>query len=124
MRQVDAARRWGDLGGDAGRFVTAVDDLASVALRDDGDKVRIAWERKDLQLRGRPAQTAGDTGYVVSPIGDALNLVTFDTRTGTTVASAVLPGAQGTTTGTSVGQKGEVVVTSRVGQIYVFKPET
>ncbi|WP_245717955.1 outer membrane protein assembly factor BamB family protein [Nocardia miyunensis] len=114
----------GAVSDDDGLLIPGGDDGHLMALRDNGDSVQIAWERKDLQLRGRPAQTAGDTGYVVSPIGDALNLVTFDTRTGTTVASAVLPGAQGSTTGTSVGEKGEVVVTSRVGEIYVFKPET
>jgi outer membrane protein assembly factor BamB len=113
----------GAVSDDDGLLIPGGDDGHLMALRDNGDSVQIAWERKDLQLRGRPAQTAGGTGYVVSPIGDALNLVTFDTRTGNTVASAVLPGAQGTTTGTSVGEKGQVVVTSRVGEIYVFKPE-
>jgi outer membrane protein assembly factor BamB len=107
----------GDLlipGGDEGHLL---------ALRDKGDSVEVAWERKDLQLRGRPVQTAGNTGYVVAPIGDALNLVTFDTRTGTTVASAELPGVQGPTIGTAVGDRGEVVVTARLGELFAFKPE-
>lgn len=94
-----------------------------MALRDRGASAEIAWERKDLRLSGQPVQTAGGTGYAVSPMGGALNLVTFDTTTGSTVASAVLPGAKGTTTGTSVGAKGQVVVTTRVGEIYVFKPD-
>ncbi|WP_308166870.1 outer membrane protein assembly factor BamB family protein [Nocardia albiluteola] len=94
-----------------------------MALRDKGTGAEIAWERKDLQLSGQPVQTAGGTGYTVSPIGGALHLVTFDTTTGSTIASAVLPGAQGTTTGTSVGAKGQVVITTRVGEIYVFKPD-
>ncbi|MEW1740113.1 cell surface protein, partial [Nocardia beijingensis] len=81
------------------------------------------WERKDLALRGPAAQTAGDTGYVTAAIGDGLNLVTFDTRTGATIDSDVLPGAKGTTTGTSVGAKGEVVVATRIGEIFAFEPE-
>lgn len=68
-------------------------------------------------------QTAGGTGYTVAPIGDKLTLVTFDTRTGATVQSNELPGAEGTTVGTAVGDKGEVVVTTRIGELFVFKPE-
>jgi outer membrane protein assembly factor BamB len=113
----------GGISDDNGLLVPSGDDGHLMAIRDKGGSAEIAWERKDLTLRGRPVQTAGNTGYVVSPIGNELNLVTFDTTTGNTVASAVLPGAEGTTTGTSVGDKGDVVVTTRVGEIYVFKPE-
>ncbi len=132
---VDAAdghRKWaqplgfspmGAISLSGGLLIPGGDDGHLVALRDHGDSVDIAWERKDLQLRGRPVQTAGDTGYVVAAIGSGLNLVTFDTRTGATVASAVLPDAQGTTVGTAIGAEGEVVVTTRIGEVYAFKPE-
>ncbi|MTJ90155.1 PQQ-binding-like beta-propeller repeat protein [Nocardia seriolae] len=106
-----------------GLLVPAGDEGHLVALRDKGDSAEIAWERKDLELRGRPVQTAGGTGYTVAPIGDKLTLVTFDTRTGATVQSNELPGAEGTTVGTAVGDKGEVVVTTRIGELFVFKPE-
>ncbi len=113
----------GGLSDDDGLLLPGGDDGHLMAVRDKGDSAEIAWERKDLALRGRPVQTAGNTGYVVALMGDALNLVTFDTTSGNTVASAALPDAQGTTTGTAIGPKGGVVVTTRVGEIYVFKPE-
>ncbi|MGY2060272.1 outer membrane protein assembly factor BamB family protein [Nocardia gipuzkoensis] len=106
-----------------GLLIPGGDDGHLLALRDASDRAEIVWERKDLQLRGRPVQTAGDTGYVVSPIGDALNLVTFETTSGKTVASNVLDGAQGTTSGLAVGPKGEVVVTTRIGELFAFEPE-
>ncbi|MVU76358.1 PQQ-binding-like beta-propeller repeat protein [Nocardia sp. ET3-3] len=106
-----------------GLLVPAGDEGHLMALRDKGDSAEVAWERKDLELRGRPVQTAGDTGYTVAPIGDKLTLVTFDTKTGATVQSNELPGAEGSTAGTAVGAKGEVVVTTRIGELFVFKPE-
>ncbi|NMU83974.1 cell surface protein, partial [Vibrio parahaemolyticus] len=62
-------------------------------------------------------------GYTTAAIGAGLNLVTFDTATGATIDSDVLPGAQGSTTGTSVGPKGEVVVATRIGEVFAFEPE-
>ncbi|MGW5110766.1 outer membrane protein assembly factor BamB family protein [Nocardia sp. NPDC004123] len=106
-----------------GLLVPAGDEGHLVALRDRGSSAEIAWERKDLELRGRPVQTAGGTGYTVAPIGDKLTLVTFDTKTGATVQSNELPGAEGTTVATAVGDQGEVVVTTRIGELFVFKPE-
>ncbi|WP_246023712.1 PQQ-binding-like beta-propeller repeat protein [Nocardia yunnanensis] len=106
-----------------GLLVPSGDEGHLMALRDQGDKAEIAWERKDLELRGRPVQTAGGTGYTVAPIGDQLKLVTFDTHSGVTVQSNDLPGAEGTTVGTAVGAQGEVVVTTRIGELFVFKPE-
>ncbi|MCM6776493.1 PQQ-binding-like beta-propeller repeat protein [Nocardia sp. CDC159] len=106
-----------------GLLIPGGDDGHLLALRDAGDRAEIAWERKDLELRGRPVQTAGGTGYVVAPIGDALNLVTFDTGNSKTLASTVLPGARGTTSGIAIGPKGEVVVTTRIGELFAFEPE-
>lgn len=106
-----------------GLIIPSGDDGYLLALRDKGDAAEIAWERKDLGLRGTPVQTAGGTGYTPAAIGDGLNLITFDTKTGTTIDSDVLPGAQGSTTGTSVGAKGEVVVATRIGEVFTFKPE-
>ncbi|MGK8523593.1 PQQ-binding-like beta-propeller repeat protein [Nocardia asteroides] len=108
---------------DEGLIVPSGDDGYLLALRDKGDAVEIAWERKDLALRGPAAQAAGGTGYATAAIGDGLNLVTFDTETGATIDSDVLPGAKGTTTGTSVGAEGEVVVATRIGEIFAFEPE-
>ncbi|MFE3190266.1 PQQ-binding-like beta-propeller repeat protein [Nocardia sp. NPDC059240] len=106
-----------------GLLVPAGDEGHLMALRDKGDRAEIAWERKDLELRGRPVQTAGGTGYTVAPIGDKLTLVTFDTKSGATVQSNELPGAEGSTVGTSVGEQGEVVVATRIGELFTFKPE-
>lgn len=107
-----------------GLLIPGGDDGHLLALRDEGDAARIAWERKDLQLRGRPVQTAGDTGYVVAPMGETLSLVTFQPSDGTTVASAELPGAQGSAVGTAVSAKGDVIVTTRIGELFAFKPES
>ncbi|MGV9584642.1 outer membrane protein assembly factor BamB family protein [Nocardia farcinica] len=106
-----------------GLIVPAGDEGYLMALRDTGDGVETAWERKDLALRGLPVQTAGGIGYTTAAIGAGLNLVTFDTATGATIDSDVLPGAQGSTTGTSVGPKGEVVVATRIGEVFAFEPE-
>ncbi|MBF6332933.1 PQQ-binding-like beta-propeller repeat protein [Nocardia transvalensis] len=106
-----------------GLLIPGGDDGHLIALLDKGDRAEIAWERKDLELRGRPVQTAGDTGYVVAPIGDGLHLVTFDTQNGKTIASTLLHGAQGTTSGLAIGAKGEVVVTTRIGELFTFEPE-
>ncbi|MBO0852232.1 MAG: PQQ-binding-like beta-propeller repeat protein [Nocardia sp.] len=95
-----------------------------MAVRDNGPSAEIIWERKDLALRGQPVQTAGNTGYVVAPMGNALNLVTFDTDSGKTIASAPLPGAQGgSAASTSVGPRGEVVVATRLGELFAFTPD-
>ncbi len=106
-----------------GLIIPSGDDGYLLALRDKGDVAELAWERKDLGLRGVPVQTAGGTGYTPAAIGEGLNLITFDTKTGATIDSDVLPGAQGSTTGTSVGAQGEVVVATRIGELFVFKPE-
>lgn len=105
-----------------GLIVPAGDGGFLLALRDNGDTVETVWERKDLALRGTPVQTAGHTGYTVAAIGDGLTLITFDTETGATVDSDVLPDAQGTTTGTAVGAEGEVVTATRIGELFVFTP--
>ena len=103
-------------------IIPAGDEGYLMALRDTGDVVETAWERKDLALRGLPVQAGGGIGYTTVAIGGGLNLVTFDTETGATVDSDVLPDAEGTTTGTSIGPEGEVVVATRVGEIFAFQP--
>ncbi|MFE7741982.1 PQQ-binding-like beta-propeller repeat protein [Nocardia sp. NPDC057455] len=123
VHRLDWTPRGGISVSDDGLIIPSGDDGYLLALRDNGDAVETVWERKDLVLRGSAAQTAGDTGYAVAAIGDGLNLVTFDTQTGTTLDSDVLPGAKGTTTGTSVGAKGEIVVATRIGEVFAFRPE-
>ena len=93
-----------------------------LAVQDKGDHAELVWERKDLLQLGVPAQTAGDTGYTVVREGDnGLSLITFDTRSGETVAQNTLPGAVGFTVGTSVGPNGEVLTPSAIGELFVFK---
>lgn len=123
VHRLDWTPRGGISVSEDGLIIPSGDDGYLLGLRDNGDAVETVWERKDLALRGSAAQTAGDTGYAVAAIGDGLNLVTFDTQTGATLDSDVLPGAKGTTTGTSVGAKGEVVVATRIGEIFAFAPE-
>lgn len=118
--QLDWEPRRGISVSDDGLVIPAGDDGYLLALRDTGDSYERVWERKDLALRGSPVQTAGGTGYVTAAIGAGLNLITFDTETGVTLDSDVLPGAQGTTTGTAVGAEGEVVVATRIGEIFAF----
>lgn len=123
VRQLAWAPRGGISVSSAGLIIPSGDDGYLIALRDKGDAVETVWERKDLALRGTPVQTADNIGYTAAAIADGLNLITFDTETGATVDSDVLPNAQGTTTGTSVGAKGEIVVATRIGEIFAFKPE-
>ncbi|MFE3541540.1 PQQ-binding-like beta-propeller repeat protein [Nocardia sp. NPDC059177] len=105
------------------QIVPAGDDGYLTALRDTGESAEIVWERKDLALRGTPAQTTGGLGYAVAAIGAGLNLITFDTTTGETVDSDHLPDATGTIAGISLGPEGEVVVATRLGEVFTFKPE-
>ncbi|WP_433732795.1 PQQ-binding-like beta-propeller repeat protein [Nocardia sp. CA-129566] len=106
-----------------GLIIPSGDDGFLLALRDKGDAAEIIWERKDLTLRGTPVQTAGNTGYTAAAIGDGINLITFDTKSGATVDSDPLPNAKGTTTGTAIGAKGEVILATRIGEIFTFEPE-
>ena len=106
-----------------GLLIPGGDQGHLLAVHDDGTSARIAWERKDLPLRGQPVQTAGDTGYTVSPDGDALNLTPFDTRNGNTVATNALPGVRGDTVGTAVSDERDVVVTTRLGELLAFQPD-
>ncbi|RMI35828.1 cell surface protein [Nocardia stercoris] len=106
-----------------GLLIPGGNDGHLTAVRDKGDSAEIAWQRPDVPLRGRPVQTAGDTGYTVAPAGeDGLQLVTFDTGNGTTLATADLPGAHGDSVGTAVGANSEVVITTRLGELFAFKP--
>lgn len=98
-------------GGEQGRLL---------AIRDGGDSAELAWERNDIRQLGVPAQADGNTGYTVIEDGDTLALLTFDTGDGTTVTQSTLPGAQGFSTGTSIGPDGEVVVTSYLGELFVL----
>ncbi|WP_245671475.1 outer membrane protein assembly factor BamB family protein [Nocardia amamiensis] len=123
VQRLDWAPRGGISVSSDGVIIPSGDDGYLLALRDKGDAVETLWERKNLAVRGTAVQTAGDTGYTIAAIGEGLSLVTFDTRTGATVDSDVLPGAQGAIAGTSVGAKGEVVVATRIGEIFAFKPE-
>lgn len=113
----------GSISCDNGLLIPGGDEGHLIAVRDRGTTADIAWDRPDLPLRGRPAQAAGHTGYTVAAAGDVLELVTFDTRDGTTVASDVLPGAKGSTAGIAIGDRGEVVVTTHLGEVYAFKPQ-
>lgn len=106
-----------------GLIIPSGDEGHLLALRDTGERPEIAWERQDLALRGTPVQTAGGTGYTTATTGDGLSLITFNTKNGETLDSDELPGALGSTTGTSIGAKGEVVVATRIGELFTFKPE-
>ncbi|MET7767769.1 PQQ-binding-like beta-propeller repeat protein [Nocardia sp. NPDC005366] len=123
VRSLGFAPRGGISVSADGLIIPAGDDGYLLALRDNGDRSEIVWERKDLALRGIPVQTAGETGYTVAAIGTGLNLVTFDTSTGETIDSDVLPGGTGTTTGTSISAQGEVVLATRIGEVFTFAPE-
>lgn len=123
VQPLEFAPRGGISVSAGGLIIPAGDEGYLLALRDTGDAPELVWERKDLALRGSPVQTGGDTGYTAAAIGDGLNLITFDTETGATIDSDVLPGAKGTTTGTSIGAEGDVILATRIGEVFAFKPE-
>lgn len=106
-----------------GLIVPAGDDGYLMALRDRDDHAETVWERKDLVLRGIPAQAAGNLGYIVAAIGTGLSLITFDTTTGNTLDSDVLRDATGTTTGTAISADGDIVVATRLGEVFTFTPD-
>ncbi|WP_156024769.1 PQQ-binding-like beta-propeller repeat protein [Smaragdicoccus niigatensis] len=94
-----------------------------VAIRDAGKSAEVAWERKDVELRGAPVLAAGGTGYIVARDGDTgLALVTFDVTSGKTVDHDALPGATGTTLATSIGPDKQVVVVTIIGELFTFAP--
>nr|MBM4731150.1 PQQ-binding-like beta-propeller repeat protein [Prescottella equi] len=93
-----------------------------LALRDRGDRAEVLWERADVVQRGAPAQTSGSTAYTVVRDGDnGLALLTFDTASGETLDQDALPGASGSTAGTSVGPGGEVLTPTLIGELFVLK---
>lgn len=94
-----------------------------MAVADRGDHGEVVWERPDLPQLGVPAQSAGGIGYaVVASSRRRLDLVTFDTATGATLDSDVLPDVTGFTVGISIGPAGEVVTPSILGRITSFAP--
>lgn len=93
-----------------------------LALRDRGDHAEVLWERADVVQRGAAAQTSGSTAYTVIRDGEnGLALLTFDTATGETLDRDTLPGASGSTTGTSVGPDGQVLTPTLIGELFVLK---
>ncbi|WP_239476701.1 outer membrane protein assembly factor BamB family protein [Nocardia arizonensis] len=123
VRQLGFTPRGGLSVSADGVIMPAGDEGYLLAVRDNGERSEIVWERKDLALRGNPVQTAGGTGYTVAAIGKGLSLITFDTETGETIDSDVLPDATGGTTGTAVGADGQVVVATWIGEVFAFEPE-
>ncbi|MEU8899556.1 PQQ-binding-like beta-propeller repeat protein [Nocardia sp. NPDC048505] len=123
VQNLEWAPRGGISVANSGLIMPAGDDGYLMAVRDKGEVAEIAWERKDIMLRGNPVQTAGGVGYTTAAIGEGLNLITFDTKTGATEDSDPLPDAKGSTTGTSVGPEGEIVVATRIGEVFAFEPE-
>ena len=91
-------------------------------MRDRGDRAEVLWERADVVQRGAPAQTSGSTAYTVVRDGNnGLALLTFDTASGETLDQDALPGASGSTAGTSVGPGGEVLTPTLIGELFVLK---
>jgi len=93
-----------------------------LALRDRGDHAEVLWERAGVVQRGATAQTPGSTAYTVVRDGEnGLALLTFDSTTGETLDQDVLPGASGSTAGTSVGPDGEILTPTLIGELFVLK---
>lgn len=98
------------------------EDGRLLALRDRGDHAEMLWERADVVQRGATAQTSGSTAHTVIRDGESgLALLTFDAATGETLDQDVLPGASGSTAGTSVGPDGEVLTPTLIGELFVLR---
>lgn len=99
------------------------DDATLLAIKDTGDKGEISWSREDLAPLCTSSQTAGNVAYTVVKDGDkGLALVVFNTSDGTTINRYVLPEAEGTPVGISIGTDQRVIVALSEGMVYGFRP--
>lgn len=93
-----------------------------LAVRDAGSRGELAWRRDDLLNRGVATQTAGHKVYAtVSAGGQRNDLVVLDTRDGTELDRAPLPGPSVFSVGTTVGPDGTVYVPTIVGTVYALR---
>ena len=65
--------------------------------------------------------TAGGVGYTVTGTSDDPSLLTVDLSSGDTIDTDDLPGAQGYSTGVSVGPDGQILVTMALGELFLFR---
>lgn len=93
-----------------------------LAVRDEGDRGVIAWQRDDLLNRGIPTQTAGGRVYAtVGTGGAACDLVVLDAADGRELDREPLPGTCVFSVGTTIGVDGTVYVPTIVGGLHAFR---
>ncbi|WP_245819990.1 outer membrane protein assembly factor BamB family protein [Rhodococcoides yunnanense] len=105
-----------------GSIVPSGGDGELRSIRDDGDHATQVWSRDDLRQAGIPVHTADGTVQTVVRRGDELVLSSIDANSGETITDRPLPGATGSTVGTSVGPDGQLVVSTYLGEIFTYSP--
>lgn len=99
-------------------------DAWLLAVRDNGERGEVVWQRDDVKALSTSSQTGSDVGYTVVRDGpDGLALVVFNPADGKTVASYPMPDADGVPVGTSVAHDGTVLTATSAGQVYAFNPK-
>ena len=96
-----------------------------IAIKDDDDTPNLLWRRDDVIQLGVPAQAAGNVSYTFIRTGLVnlrTQLLTFNTLTGETLDTDLVPGSAMSTVGTSIGPNGEVITPALGGTVYSFRP--
>lgn len=93
-----------------------------VAVRDEGDRGVLAWERRDLANRGVVMQSPGGRAFAAVAAGDyRLELVVLDTRDGTELDRETLPGQGVFSVGTTAALDGTVFVAAITGWLAALR---
>ncbi|MCX7617007.1 PQQ-binding-like beta-propeller repeat protein [Tepidiforma sp.] len=93
-----------------------------LAVRDEGDRGVLAWERRDLPNRGVVMQAAGGRAYAAIAAGDyRLELVVLDARDGAELDREVLPGQGVFSVGTTAALDGTVFVATITGWLAALR---
>ncbi|QDQ97762.1 PQQ-binding-like beta-propeller repeat protein [Tomitella fengzijianii] len=95
---------------------------AVIAVRDEDDTGRVAWQRPEIRATGPVAIAGNGLGYVVTGAGQGpAALSVLDLRDGRTVSTAPLAPATGTSGVVVVTNAGRIVVVGAGGLVSVFE---
>ncbi len=94
-----------------------------LAIRDEGARGALAWQRERTLNRGGTTQTGGGRVYATLDAGELkCEIAVFDRTTGAELDRELLPDTCVFSVGTSVGADGTVYVATIVGGLYAFRP--